>query len=133
MKIISGSNNNAPIFIGCDLGSDQGGNEYYSIQFGRSFLKEDKDVPKGYEEGYGLNLQSAYYLSFYKGKARSSEPATTVFKGHARDYIFYDQEKGVSCSNVLELPTETEIKKFNKYPNPVSPSTHFPIMAQFFV
>ena len=130
---ISRWNDDAPIFIGCDLGSDQEGNEYYSIQFGRQFDKEEKDKPKDYEVGYGLNLKSAYYPSFYTGKAKSSEPESTMFKGGARDYIFYDEEKGVTCSNVLETPIEKVVNQYKKYPNYVSPSVHYPIMALFFV
>eukprot|EP01084_Bolivina_argentea_P199428 341241_1 len=129
---ISTNYNGAPIFIGCDLGTDASSEEYDSIQHGRLFLKDNDNVPKGYEEGYGLKLSSAYYPSFYKGKTRSSEPKCTVFGGTCRDYIFIDEAKGVSSSNVLQLPTEKEMQQHKKYPNWQSPSSHFALMAQLF-
>ena len=133
LKEISAQYGDAPIFIGCDLGADQSSDEYCSVQFGRMFLKDGKNVPKGYEEGYGINLCSAYYPSFYKGKAKKNEPKSTMFGGKCRDYIFFDQEKGVTCSNVLTMPIDSEISQFKAYPNFQSPSKHFPLMAQFFV
>merc|ERR1712154_16117 len=133
LKKISADCKDAPIFIGCDLGSDQTCDEYASLAFGKHFLKKEKNVPHGYEEGYGLALKSAYYSSFYQGKARLQEAKSTMFGGKARDYIFYDEGKGVSCSNVLVLPIEKVINEYKEYPNGQTPSTHFPLMAQFFV
>mmetsp|Transcript_40093 Transcript_40093/g.35390 ORF Transcript_40093/g.35390 Transcript_40093/m.35390 type:complete len:402 (-) Transcript_40093:37-1242(-) len=132
LKQISGENDDGIIFIGCDLGTDQSSSEYSSIQSGRWFLKEGKDLPKDYEAGYGLNLESAYYPAFYAGKAKKSEPGSTMFKGNCRDYIFYDKEKNVNCSNVLEVPLDKVTNQHKAYPNYVSPSVHYPLMAQFF-
>lgn len=135
LKVISASHKDAPVFVGCDLGNGTRGGEYHSIQNGRAFLKKNKDVPKGYEEGFGMGLKSAYHQAYYGSKGKNLEPVSTMFgcREGARDFLFFEEARGVTCPAVLHLPSDTEVQQHKAYPNWQVPSVHYPLMAQFYL
>lgn len=144
----SDSNEGIPVFMGCDLNTNN--NESYSTVYNSIMFpskldknKNDKNfppIPKDYIKGYNhLNLFSAYYEAEVPNteKTKQSEPMYTTYKKrsggvmkHCIDYIFYTKDKA-KVTRLLSIPSSNTINQKTLLPGFEYPSDHIAIQACF--